>query len=157
MNIKKILLILVISFFPLIIYANGPVRCCELKATTTFNGVEYGLIWVGEKGCDAEGAEIGTTICTKDVGGKATADCYTPKWGMICILSSVYTLINWIFSGLMVAVSLFTIWGAYDILTAAGDPEKVKKGRERIMYAMIGLVVALLSKAIPGLVEALIG
>ncbi len=81
----------------------------------------------------------------------------TGAWGMCCMLDAVYTVVDWIFFGLIAVVALFTILGAFDILTAAGDPEKVKKGRERIMYAMIGLAVALLSRAVPSLVKALIG
>jgi len=90
-----------------------------------------------------------------DIGGGCGNE--TSAWGMCCMLDSVYTVIDWIFFGLIAVVSLFTIMGAFDILTAAGDPEKLKKGRERIMWAMIGLAVALLSRAIPSLVRAVIG
>jgi len=81
----------------------------------------------------------------------------TSAWGMCCMLDAVYTVIDWVFFGLIAVVGLFTIWGAFDILTAGGNTEKVTAGRQRIMYAMIGLVVALLSKAVPSLVKALIG
>ncbi len=81
----------------------------------------------------------------------------TGAWGMCCMLDAVYTVVDWIFFGLIAVVALFTILGAFDILTAAGDPEKVSKGRSRIMYAMIGLAIALLSRAVPSLVKALIG
>jgi len=84
----------------------------------------------------------------------------TGAWGMCCMLDAIYTVVDWIFFGLVALVAFFTIFGAFDILTAAGDPEKLKKGRERIMWAMVGLAglaVALLSRAIPSLVEAIIG
>ncbi len=81
----------------------------------------------------------------------------TNAWGMCCLLDSVYTVIDWIFFGLVAAVSLSTIWGASDILTAAGNTEKYEGGRKRIMFAMLGLGVALLSRAIPSLVGAIIG
>ena len=167
MKVKTILLILVISFFPLMISANGPIKCFQLKQDIEFDEVEYKEdLWVGEKGCvigqntdDPPGDITITTNCTGAVISPETGPtgCYTAKWGLISILDSTYTVINWIFFGLIAMVSLFTILGAFDILTAAGDPEKIKKGRERIMYAMIGLAVALLSRAIPGVVEALIG
>jgi hypothetical protein len=81
----------------------------------------------------------------------------TSAWGMCCMLDAIYTVVDWIFFGLIALVALFTILGAFDILTAAGDPEKVSKGRARIMYAMIGLAIALLSRAVPSVVKALIG
>ena len=170
MNIKKILLILIliIPFFPLITHAQaGLIECCQLKQDIDFDRVKYREdLWVGEKGCVIGETPAGADIKIEDdcignpIGPKeteATDGCYTAKWGMICALSSVYTVVDWIFVGLMAVVVLFTILGAFDILTAAGDPEKVKKGRERIMYAMIGLAVALLSRAVPGIVNSLIG
>jgi len=63
----------------------------------------------------------------------------TGAWGMCCMLDAIYTVVDWIFFGLVALVAFFTIFGAFDILTAAGDPEKLKKGRERIMWAMVGL------------------
>jgi len=93
---------------------------------------------------------------TYSVGTEIDEDI-NKAWGMFCMLDSVYTVIDWIFFGLVAAVSLLTIWGAFEILTAAGDPDKLKKGRERIMWAMVGLAVALLSRAIPSLVAAIIG
>jgi len=57
----------------------------------------------------------------------------------------------------MVLVGLFVIWGAFDIVTAAGTPEKIGSGRLKITWALVGLAVALLSKALPSLVKALLG
>ncbi len=38
--------------------------------------------------------------------------------------------------------------GAYFFLTSAGEPGKVQTAKDVIMYALIGLVVVFLSKAI---------
>jgi hypothetical protein len=92
-------------------------------------------------------------LCTPGVVNESV----TSAWGMCCMLDAIYTVIDWVFFGLVAAVSLFTVWGAYDILTAAGDAERYGKGRQRIMWAMIGLAVALLSRAIPSLVTTIIG
>ncbi len=117
---------------PAMVSAAGPVEECTIR-----HDIELG----------DESKVAGTVM---DVDESAA-------WGMFCMLDSVYTVVDWIFFGLVAVVSLFTILGAFDILTAAGDPEKVKKGRERIMYAMVGLAIALLSRAVPSLVKALIG
>lgn len=77
-------------------------------------------------------------------------------WGICCILDAVHTVTDWIFYALVVIVALLVIWGGFSIATAGGAPEKVSAGRSYILYAMIGLAVALLSKAIPALVGALI-
>jgi len=46
--------------------------------------------------------------------------------------------------------------GAFNIITAGGAPDKVTAGRNYILYALIGMVVAFFAKAIPAIVAALI-
>ena len=81
----------------------------------------------------------------------------TKAWGMCCMLDAVYTATDWVFAALVVVVGLLVAWGGVNIATAGGAPEKVSTGRNYILYALIGLAVALLAKALPSLVEALLG
>src|SRR3989344_3719661 len=39
---------------------------------------------------------------------------------------------------------LFLIYGGYHVLTSGGNPEKLQKGKEYIVYAIIGLLLAFL-------------
>jgi len=100
MDIKKILLILVISFFPLMIYADGPIDCCQLRQVIEFDKLIYPAnSWVGESSCGD-----GTIIdgCTLDTTtGNPAGNCETSKWGVLCTLNAVYTVIDWIFFGLI--------------------------------------------------------
>lgn len=50
------------------------------------------------------------------------------------------------FLGLLAVVYL--LWGGFNILTAAGDDEKVKKGKTVITQAAIGIVVIFLAYSI---------
>jgi len=88
-------------------------------------------------GCNITQAEVAEFNSNCAVGFVSATT--TDAWGLCCLLNSIYTVIDWIFFGLIALVAFFTIFGAFDILTAAGDPEKLKKGRERIMWAMVGL------------------
>jgi hypothetical protein len=97
----------------------------------------------------------GREVC--DVGGPCPSNGETTSWGMCCILDAVYTVTDWIFIGLVAIVSVLTIWGGVTISTAGGSEEKITKGRNYILFAMVGLAVALLSKAVPSVVKALIG
>ena len=81
----------------------------------------------------------------------------TKAWGLCCALDGVYTATDWIFVIIMVIVTLFIIWGAFTIVTAAGATEKVTTGRNYILYALIGLDIAILAKALPSIVKALLG
>lgn len=39
---------------------------------------------------------------------------------------------------------LFLIYGGYNILTSGGNPEKLQRGKEYIMYSIIGIMLAVL-------------
>lgn len=91
------------------------------------------------------------------IKGATVSEAETKSWGMCCMLDAVYTVVDWVFFVLVAVVALLTIFGGFTISTAGGDPEKVNKGRDYILYAMIGLAVALLSRAVPSVVAGLIG
>lgn len=37
---------------------------------------------------------------------------------------------------------LFLIWGGYQVLTSGGSPDKLQKGKEYIVYAIVGILLA---------------
>ncbi|MDK2949204.1 MAG: Type secretion system pilin [Patescibacteria group bacterium] len=82
----------------------------------------------------------------------ADGDC-----GMCCLLNSVYNITDWVFVLLMAISSLMIIWGAVTFTTSSGDPEKTGKARQLIIYAAVGIAVALFSRAIPPAIKMIIG
>ena len=80
-----------------------------------------------------------------------------PKCGICCLLNALYGITDWIFVVLIALAGIFVILGAMNILTSGGDPSKVSSGRQYIMYAMIGLLLAFLARAIPGIVRLIVG
>lgn len=69
--------------------------------------------------------------------------------GIFCIMDAIYTATDWIFAITLAIAILFVIWGGFLIVTGGGSMEKVASGRNYIIYAVIGFIVAMLSKAIP--------
>ena len=51
---------------------------------------------------------------------------------------------------------ILVVIGAYKIMTAGGSPDNVHTGRNYIMWAMVGLGVALLARSIPAIVQAVL-
>lgn len=99
-------------------------------------------------------ARVGITNC-----GAVGSDCYystNELCGICCIASTVLYVTDIIFTAMVIMVVLFVLLGAFNILTAAGNADKVNKGRDYILYAAIGLAVALLAKAVPWLVRFLV-
>ena len=60
---------------------------------------------------------------------------------------------NWLFTFAITAVPIAILIGAFMFVTAAGNPEKVKTGRKIIIWAIIGLVIIMMSKGIIVLVS----
>jgi len=90
-------------------------------------------------------------------GGTYDESTAGTTWGMCCMFNAILTITDWIFVILVSLVVLLVIFGAFQIMTAGGAPEKVSAGRSYIIYAMLGLVIALFAKAIPSVVKALVG
>ena len=105
---------------------------CTLRHDVSFDSVQY------NKGDDIDGAD-------------------NTAWGMICLFDSIYTITDWIFYILVAITGVLVVWGGVTIAMAGGDSEKMTQGKNFIMYAMMGLAVALLSKAIPAVVQNLLG
>jgi len=95
---------------------------------------------------------LATAASTCGAGGDALCTC-----GICCVMDTVYTVTDWIFVAVVVIVIIFILWGAYNLLTSQADPAKIKLGRDQIMYAAIGMIVALLAKAIPLIVRSILG
>ena len=64
---------------------------------------------------------------------------------------------DWAFLVIVAIVVILVILGALNIMTSAGSPEKVKAGRDQIMYAAIGMLIAIIARAVPSIVRAIVG
>lgn len=76
-----------------------------------------------------------------------------PKTDVMAILDSVT---NWLFAILLVIAAIAIIIAAYFFVTAAGDPDKTKKARDFILYALIGVLVGFAAKGLVMLVERIV-
>ena len=50
---------------------------------------------------------------------------------------------------------IFLLWAGFLFITAGGDPDKVNTARQNVMYAMVGVAVAVLARGIVSLVQGL--
>lgn len=64
------------------------------------------------------------------------------------LLTTVNKIINIVIGVVGFAAVAMTIYGGVQYTTSAGDPGKVKKAKDTIMYGIVGLVVAILAFAI---------
>ena len=125
---------------------------CTMVADLKYGDVTY------KKGIQVWNPDAGgaPSACPTTTGSTASSNCSTPDWGTICLLNSIARAFNWVFAILIAIVGIMVVIGAFSIITAGGAPEKVTTGRNYILYALIGLVVAFFAKAIPAIVASLI-
>lgn len=65
--------------------------------------------------------------------------------------NTVNALTNWFFALFLIVAVWFLILAGFHFVTANGDTEAVNKARGEVMYAAIGILIAVLSKGIVSL------
>ena len=128
-------------------------NCCKIKRSFSFAGETWsGGTCYGEVAGEcvkADGSSY-SPVCT------VTSTDVKDSWGTACILNTVYKIVDLIFALLIVIAVVMGLAGAYNILTAGGAAEKVNKGRDLIIYAIIGVIVAFFARAIPSIIAMLL-
>ena len=60
----------------------------------------------------------------------------------------IKTIVNTLIFAIGIVAVIMIILGGINYATSQGDPAKVKKGKDTVLYGIIGLVIALLAYAI---------
>ncbi len=55
------------------------------------------------------------------------------------------------------AMFAYLIWGGFNLLTSAGNPEGIREGTQKIIFAVIGFLIIFASYFIVQLVETILG
>lgn len=63
------------------------------------------------------------------------------------------TFVRWVYTAVFIVAVLFILMAAFNFITSKGDPGKVKTARSQLLYAIVGIAVALVSYTIVSLVE----
>lgn len=74
-----------------------------------------------------------------------------------CFLNTISSATNWLFLIMMMLVVILIMWGGLLVITASGNEESVKKGRSYITYAIFGIVIGFLARAIPYIMRSIMG
>ena len=96
-------------------------------------------------------------------GGVAYADFHTEfverikKGGSLNIKNIIETIANWLFGLLILLAGIFILVAAYKFLISAGNPEGVKAAKQIILYAILAITIAALSRGTVYIVRQLIG
>ena len=72
-------------------------------------------------------------------------------------LKTVTTIINWIFTIFVVFAIIFVILAAFQFITGGGYSKNVESARNKLMWAAVGVIVALLARGLPFVIASLLG
>lgn len=89
-------------------------------------------------------------IPNKDTGSNSTLGA--ERFNSTGLEKTLEVVANYVVGILIIVAIFYILWAAYDFVTSSGSEEKVNSARRKIMYAAIGVIVALLAKGIVGLV-----
>lgn len=72
------------------------------------------------------------------------------------INESICDILKWLYTLAIIAGVFFVILAAYRYMTSGGDPEKVKDAHKAILYAAVGIAVAIIAVGVPGIVASIL-
>lgn len=73
------------------------------------------------------------------------------------LLSIIDTITNWIFAGFVALAVVMTIIAALQFVREGGNSEKVAEARQKLIWAAVGIGVALLSKGFVPTIRSIMG
>ncbi|MGC9031358.1 MAG: hypothetical protein ACP5H7_01130 [Minisyncoccia bacterium] len=174
--LKRILFLFVLflsfSFKTEPIFADIGLKDCCILRTTVDLGEEKVCYKTDKVTIVAESVEKAQSCCsqcssyqrptkmTSCENYNGSVGCYcensSTSWGLFCLIDSIQYTTNWIFYILTIIVVVMAIWGAATIITSAGNPDSMTKGKQILTYALIGLVLALVAKLLPSIVQFIV-
>jgi len=101
--------------------------------------------------------DTGIIECTKGMTIKYDETYGTVKGALCCLISTVYYITDLMFFALITVSVIFVIMGGFLFIQSQGSPEKLATAKSYIVYAIIGVLVGLLAKAIPALAKMVVG
>lgn len=73
------------------------------------------------------------------------------------IILIIENVANWMFAILLAVALVFVLLAAYQFLTSGGDPTRVTSARQSLMFALVGVGIALLARSLIYAVRIVLG
>lgn len=80
------------------------------------------------------------------IGNCTSGECVKPD-------DLVFNLINWVITVAGIVSAVFLVYGGIQYVTSSGDPNKLKRAKDTILYSLIGLAIVALAISITAFVS----
>lgn len=74
----------------------------------------------------------------------------------IDVMAVLNRIVDWLFAILIAVAAIAIVIAGFYFVTASGNPEQITKARNFILYALIGVMVALLARGMVVLVQKIV-
>lgn len=61
---------------------------------------------------------------------------------------------NVIFTALLILAAVFVLLAAFQFITGGGNPEALEQARGKLIWAFVGIAIALLAKGLPSIIQS---
>ena len=76
--------------------------------------------------------------------------------GPVDFIRSICKIENWLFAILVVFSVMVILWGGWKFMSSGGNEAKVSEARKFVIYGLVGVSVAILSKALLSVTVSLV-
>lgn len=133
-------------------YCGGPCRNSD-AATVCQTTIGTSLGWVASTCTAANDASGKPGVCVELPANQLSKG---PQSGT-ALLDIVDATTNWVFAIFIVLSIIFVLLAAFQFVTAGGQAEKVGEARQKLIWAAVGIMIALLAKGIVPVVKSIVG
>ena len=72
------------------------------------------------------------------------------------ILGRIQLIANWVFAILLAISLIYLILAAFQFVTGGGDPAQISGARQKLIYALIGIAIALIAAGFPAILRSIV-
>ena len=72
------------------------------------------------------------------------------------VIGIINTAVNWLFTLILAIAVIMLLWAAFLWMTSAGDEEKTGNARKTLIYALVGVAIAIIAKGLVSVIEQLL-
>ena len=116
------------------------------------------LVGAGTTSLNWNGAKCsGSGVCLETPGTEKSLPATPPASTGAGLLTLVDTITNWFFAIFTVLTLIFILLAAFQFVTAGGDEAKLGEARQKLIWAAVGIMVALISKGLVPIIRSIVG
>ena len=125
--------------------------------------------------CGVDTATTATSWCwaEKDIVYSSKADCEADMAGLPpaafrlateseapstagALLDRIQVIGNWVFAIFLAMSIIYIVLAAFQFVTGGGDPAQVSAARQKLIYAAVGIAIALLAAGFPVILRTIV-